>query len=343
MSAEASVIERCICLRSIDGGSELRTLHPKLRAVSGLLVAAVLVLAGCGEDAEPTAAAPTTQASPTFPVTVTDGAGKQVTLSKRPTAIVSLAPTPTEMLFAIGAGSQVKAVDSLSNYPAEAPRTDLSGFEPNVEAIAGYRPDLVVLTDDIQDVVAGLAALDVPVLRLPAADTLDDTYRQLTALGTATGHPAEAEAVVTKMRADIQQIAGSVPKRGDKLSYYHELDQTLFTVTSDTFIGQIYGLVGLQNVADSAGKQGGAYPQLSAEFLVDANPDLIFLADTKCCGQSTETIAKRRGFAELAAVKDGRVVELDDDIASRWGPRVVDFLRVVAGAVTQVPEPVPTG
>jgi iron complex transport system substrate-binding protein len=321
----------------------LRRLHPKRRAVSGLLIAAALVLAGCGDDAEPTAAAPSTQASPTFPVTVTDGAGKQVTLTKRPAAIVSLAPTPTEMLFAIGAGSQVKAVDTLSNYPPEAPRTDLSGFEPNVEAIAGYQPDLVVLTDDIQDVVAGLAALDIPVLRVPAADTLDDTYRQITALGTATGHPAEADAVVAKMRSDIQQIAGSVPQRSDQLSYYHELDQTLFTATSDTFIGQIYGLLGLANVADPAGKQGGQYPQLSAEFLVDANPDLIFLADTKCCGQSARTIAKRRGFDELSAVKDGRVVALDDDIASRWGPRVVDFLRIVADAVAKVPSPVPTG
>ena len=321
----------------------MRTLHLKHRAVPGFLIAAALMLAGCGGDAEPFAAAPSTQASPTFPVTVTDGAGKQVTLTKRPAAIVSLAPTPTEMLFAIGAGPQVKAVDTLSNYPAEAPRTDLSGFEPNVEAIAGYRPDLVVLTDDIQDVVAGLTALDIPVLQVPAADTLDDSYRQISVLGTATGHPAEAAAVVAKMRADIQQIAGSVPKRPDKLTYYHELDQTLFTVTSETFIGQIYGLVGLQNVADPAGKQGGQYPQLSAEFLVDANPNLIFLADTKCCGQSAETFAKRRGFGELSAVKDGRVIALDDDIASRWGPRVVDFLRIVADAVASVPSPVPTG
>lgn len=321
----------------------MRTSHLKRRAVPGLLVAAALVLAGCGDDAGSTAAAPSTQAAPTFPVTVTDGAGEQVTLTHRPTAIVSLAPTPTEMLFAIGAGPQVKAVDTLSNFPADAPRTDLSGFEPNVESIAGYQPDLVVLTDDIQDVVAGLAALDVPVLQVPAADTLDDTYSQIKTLGSATGHQTEADAVVAQMRADIEQIAGSVPDRSDRLSYYHELDQTLFTVTSDTFIGQIYGLVGLENVADPAGKQGGPYPQLSAEFLVDKDPDLIFLADTKCCGQSAETIAKRHGFAELSAVKDGHVVELDDDVASRWGPRVVDFLRVVAGAVAQVPEPVPTG
>ena len=315
----------------------MRRLHPKRRAVSGLLIAAALVLAGCGDDAEPTAAAPSTQASPTFPVTVTDGAGKQVTLTKRPAAIVSLAPTPTEMLFAIGAGGQVKAVDALSNFPAEAPKTDLSGFEPNVESIASYQPDLVVLTDDIQDVVAGLTALDIPVLQLPAADSLDQTYTEIRTLGIATGHPAEAAAVVDQMRSDIEQIVAAVPEHADKLTYYHELDDTLFTVTSDTFIGQVYGLLGMANIADPAGEDAGPYPQLSAEFLVDANPDLIFLADTKCCGQSAETLAERQGFDQLSAVKDGRVIELDDDIASRWGPRVVDFLQIVSDAIAQVP------
>jgi len=311
--------------------------------LSGLIMAAALVLSGCaGDDTEPDAGSSSPTAS-AFPVVVTDGAGKQVTLTKRPEAIVSLAPTPTEMLFAIGAGSQVTAVDSLSNFPAEAPRTELSGFEPNVEAIAGENPDLVVLTDDIQDVVAGLDALNIPVLQLPAAATLEDTYAQITTLGRATGHEAEATAVVDRMRSDIQQIVASVPQREDTLTYYHELDDTLFTVTSETFIGQIYALVGLENIADPAGEAGGTYPQLSSEFLVDADPDLIFLADTKCCGQSVETLAERRGFGQLSAVTGDRVIALDDDIASRWGPRVVDFLRVVADAVANVPAATTTG
>ncbi|MCI0686179.1 MAG: ABC transporter substrate-binding protein [Sporichthyaceae bacterium] len=310
---------------------------------SGLIMAVALVLSGCaGDDTEPAAGSPSPSTA-AFPVVVTDGAGKQVTLSQRPEAIVSLAPTPTEMLYAIGAGSQVTAVDSLSNFPAGAPRTELSGFEPNVEAIAAENPDLVVLTDDIQDVVAGLDALNIPVLQLPAAATLDDTYAQLGILGKATGHDAEAAAVVDRMRSDIQQIVAGIPQREDPLTYYHELDDTLFTVTSQTFIGQIYALAGLENVADPAGAAGGPYPQLSSEFLVDADPDLIFLADTKCCGQSAETLAQRRGFGQLSAVTGDRVVSLDDDIASRWGPRVVDFLRVVADAVANVPAAATTG
>jgi iron complex transport system substrate-binding protein len=288
---------------------------------------ALLALASCGDDdgGDDTDAASGT--------TSTSTAGQDA-----PERIVSLAPTPTEMLFAIGAGDQVVAVDDQSNHPEGTPQTDLSGFEPNVEAISGHEPDLVVLTDDVGDVVAGLEALDVETLLLPAATTLDDTYEQLEQLGEATGHEDEATEVVEGMQADIEEITSSLPEREDPApTYYHELDQALFTATSETFIGQIYGLVGLENVADAADADGSGYPQLSAEYLLDQDPDLIFLADTKCCGQSAETVAARPGWAELQAVQEGRVVELDDDVASRWGPRVVDLLRTVADEVALVP------
>ncbi|RMH67259.1 MAG: ABC transporter substrate-binding protein, partial [Actinomyces sp.] len=125
------------------------------------------------------------------------------------------------------------------------------------------------------------------------------------------------------------------------ITYYHELDDTLYTVTSGTFVGEIYALFGLENVADPADADGSAfgYPQLSAEYLVDADPDLIFLADTKCCGQSAATVAARPGWDTLTAVREGHVVELDDDIASRWGPRVVDFARAVAAALDTLAVP----
>jgi iron complex transport system substrate-binding protein len=141
--------------------------------------------------------------------------------------------------------------------------------------------------------------------------------------------------VVAAMRSEIEQLAASVPEFEEPPTYYHELDQTFFSVTSDTFIGQIYSLVGLENIADKA-KGGGAYPQLSAEFIIDADPDLILLADTKCCGVTAGKVAGRPGWDQVTAVKTGAVVELDDDIASRWGPRVVDFLRVVVGEVSEL-------
>jgi iron complex transport system substrate-binding protein len=241
------------------------------------------------------------------------------------------------MLFAIDAGDQVVAVDDQSNYPEEAPRTDLSGFEPNVEAIVAEDPDLVVLSEDTGDVVAGLEAADVGALLLPAATTLDDSYDQIEKLGDVTGHADEAADVVQGMQDDIEEITSSLPEReGEAPTYYHELDQTLYTATSSTFIGQVYDLVGLENIADAA-DDGSGYPQLSAEHIIDQDPDLIFLADTKCCGQTAETVAARPGWAEVTAVRQDHVVELDDDIASRWGPRVVDLLRTVADEVARVP------
>ena len=299
--------------------------------LSLVLLVLALAAAGCGQDgARSDAAAPADQGA-TFPVTLDTPAGK-LTLEQQPARIVSMSPTATEMLFAIGAGKQVAAVDSNSNYPEEAPKTDLSAYEPNVEAIAGFKPDLVVYSDDAGELAAGLSQLGVPALAQPAATNLDDTYAPLTDLGKATGHGAEAGRLVATMRAEIEKIAGADrPER--PLTYYHELDKNLYTATSKTFIGQLYAQLGMKNIADAADKDGSGYPQLSAEYVVKADPDLIFLADTKCCAQSARTVATRDGWGDLTAVRTGGVVELDDDVASRWGPRVVDFLKTVAAKV----------
>jgi iron complex transport system substrate-binding protein len=225
----------------------------------------------------------------------------------------------------------VVAVDSNSNYPKEAPTTDLSAYQPNLEAIAGYKPDLVVYSDDPGELAAGLGKLAIPALQQPAATRLDDTYAQLDQLGRTTGHAAEAAQLTATMRAEIQKIAADRPER--PLTYYHELDKNLYTATSRTFIGQLYGQLGLRNIADAADRQGSGYPQLSAEYVIGADPDLIFLADTRCCGQSAGTVAARDGWGQLTAVRSGGVVELDDDVASRWGPRVVEFLKTIAAKV----------
>ena len=291
------------------------------------LLLLALVGAGCSRSASEQGGA-SDQAPAGFPVTLDTPTGK-VEIAQRPTRVVSLSPTATEMLFAIDAGDQVVAVDDQSNYPPSAPTTKLSGYQPNVEAVAGYRPDLVVFSTDTGDLAASLRRLAIPALGLPAATRLDDSYAQIQQLGKATGHTAEAEGLVTAMRSEIQQIVATA-KLDRPLTYYHELDKNLFSATSKTFIGQLYAQLGLQNIADKADKEGSGYPQLSPEYVVKADPDVIFLADTKCCAQSAETVAARAGWEEVRAVKDGAVVGLDDDVASRWGPRVVDFLRVIA-------------
>ncbi|MGA8115810.1 MAG: ABC transporter substrate-binding protein [Actinocatenispora sp.] len=300
-------------------------------------LAALLAVAGCGSGSTGDHDAGTAgTAGGSFPVTVHGTAGS-VTLKQRPTTIVSLSPTTTEMLYSIGAGKQVKAVDDQSDYPADAPRTKLSGFKPNVEAIAGYRPDLVVLSYDSGDVATGLEKLKIPVYVASAAQKLTDGYRQITDLGALTGHAGGAAKTVRTMKDGIAKAEQGLPKRKMALRYYYELDPQLHTATSKTFVGALLAPLGLANVADTADKDGTGYPQLSKEYLVKSNPDLIFLADTRCCSQSAASAAKRPGWNTLTAVGKKRVYGIDDDIASRWGPRVVDLVRVVAGAVKSVP------
>lgn len=311
-------------------------MRPVRSAFAGALLAA-LTLAGCGQTSpatSPSTASASAAATPSaagFPVTVEAGNGA-VTIESRPERIVSLSPAATESLFAIGAGSQVVAVDDQSNHPAEAPKSELSGFKPNVEAIIAQKPDLVVLSDDIDGIVAALGKVGVPVLLEPAATKLDETYDQITDLGAATGNGERATELAAQMKKQIDELAAAAPK-DTKLTYYHELDVTPYAATSTTFIGQIYGLFGLTNIADKAPDAAGGYPKLSAEFVAQADPDLVFLADTKCCGQSKDTLAKRPGWSKLSAIKNDQVILLDDDIASRWGPRVVDLAKQVGEAV----------
>jgi len=298
--------------------------------IPSLIVVVLVALSACSSGG-PSAQVSPSKAGSGFPMTLTSKAG-EITLPERPSHIVSLSPTATEMLFAIGAGAQVVAVDAQSDYPASAPKTSLSYLNPNIEAIASYSPDLVVIDWNVPGTVRSLGSLGVPVLAQPPAATLDESYSQIAQLGQATGHTGEAAALVSKMRTEIQQIVASMPQTGTPLSIYHELDDTYYSATSETFIGQIYSMLGLGNIADGAAHTATGYPQLSAEYIISSDPDLIFLADTKCCHQTPATVAARPGWDEIAAVRNGNVVALDEDIASRWGPRVVDFIRTVAEA-----------
>lgn len=276
----------------------------------------------------------TTSTAGAFPVTVTAANGA-VTVAKRPARIISLSPTATETLFAIGAGPQVIAVDDQSDFPRSVPRTTLSGFTPNVEAIASYRPDLVVIAYDPKGLSGALRTLGITVLHHNAASTIKGAYQQIRQLGKVTGRGAQADALVGRMQKRIARIVDRSKRVGPK-SLFVELDPTLYSVTSSTFIGRVAGLFGLKNIADAAGEGSGGYPQLSAEYVISANPDVILLADTKCCGQSPKTVAARPGWSGVEAVRTGSVIRLDDSIASRWGPRLVDLVRALGSALTRL-------
>ena len=299
----------------------------KLKLVAAAAAVAVLAVAASPAGTAAPRPAP-------FPVTVQAKNGK-VRIAKRPARIVSLSPTATEMLFAVGAGRQVVAVDSLSNYPARAPRTSLSGFRPNVEAIAGYRPDLVV-GDLPASVVAELRALRIPVLVYEAPRQIGGSYTQITQIGRATGHRTQAARMVRSMRRRIADAVADARRAGSRgLSVFHELTPDLYSATSRTFVGQVYRLLGLRNIADAADTAGSGYPQLSAEAVIAANPDVIVLADSKCCAQSARTVGARPGWSTISAVRNRRVVAIDDDVASRWGPRIATFIRAVANAIAR--------
>jgi iron complex transport system substrate-binding protein len=312
------------------------------------LLAAVPLATALGCSSSPAARPPSTRAkTPTsaaasttgFPVTI-HAANGAVTMKARPTSIVSLSPTATEMLYAIGAGPQVKAVDEYSDYPPGAPMTKLDGLNPNVEAIASYKPDLVVVSDDTASLNKQLGAIGVPVLYLPAAANLAQDYEQYAEVGEATGREAAAAAEAAKIKASIAAIVKSVPKPAHPESYYYEVGvDPYYSVTDSTFVGKLLSLLGLHSVADAAkgAAASGGYPELNAEFILKSNPDYIFLADTICCRQSATTVAHRTGWSVLSAVKKHRVLGLNDDIASRWGPRIVILLQDVATELKQHP------
>jgi len=271
-------------------------------------------------------------ASDDFPVTVIAANGK-ITVPRKPRRIVSLSPSATESLFAIGAGRQVVAVDDQSDYPSSAPRTRLSGFTPNAEAVAAYRPDLVIVAFDANTVVASLKRLHIPVLLQPAPRTLLQAYEQIKQLGRATGHALAARTLIARTRTRIARLVAASTDRARGVSFYHELSPDYYSATSRTFIGTVYKLFGLRNIADAAEGSGSGYPKLAGEYVIAQDPRLVVLADTKCCGQTRATVAARPGWDRIRAVRTGSIVLLDDSIASRWGPRVLNFVRAIASAL----------
>jgi len=302
---------------------------------AGLFVLSAISIVACSSSdttSETTVVTATPVVEPDYPVT----AGG-ITLTEQPKRIVSLSPTHTEMLYAIGAGDQVVAVDEYSNFPAEAVAlgTKLSGYEPSIEAIAGYEPDLVVASYDPGNLVEQLNALDIPVYLAGGAASLEQAYEQIEQLGALTGNSEVATQLTTRMKDEIAAAVASVGSLSEPVSYFYELDNTYYTVTSNTFVGQIFKLFGLENIADGV-EAGNDYPQLSSEVIVASDPDLIFLADTKCCGQTSETVSARDGWQKMDAVVNKRIVQLDDDVASRWGPRVVELVTSIGKGLSLV-------
>ena len=291
--------------------------HRSILILVALLATIGLLAAACGDDNEP--------------VTITSDGGTW-TLDAPPQRIVSLSPAATEILFAIGAGPQVVAVDDWSTYPPEAPTTDLSGFDPNIEAITAYEPDLVVIANDANDLVASLMALDIPVLLSPNPSDVESGYAEVEALGRATGHNPKAAEVSEKMRAEIAAALADAPEVPIRI--YHELDDTHFSVSSNSFLGAVYAALGTENIADPADADGYGYPQLTEEYIIEADPELIIITDL--LAYSADDVAARPGWDTVTAVRDGNILVVNADIASRWGPRLPQFVTAIVEALASI-------
>lgn len=263
----------------------------------------------------------------------------------RPACIVSLSPTATETLFAIGAGHQVQAVDSDSNFPQHGlPTKRINALNPSVESVLGIcrvvkgastKPNLVIITYDANSIKEKLTALGVRVVTQYAPTSLKGALAQIRQLGVLSGHRRAADALSSSLATSIAADVKSVPPHpAKKLTVYYELDPTYYSLTSSTFVGSLMKALGVVNIADAHATSADAgYPQLSAEYIAGANPKLIFLADTICCKITTAKVAMRPGFARISAVHFGHVVNLNDDVASRWGPRLRLLMRQITAAV----------
>jgi iron complex transport system substrate-binding protein len=263
--------------------------------------------------------------------------------TRGPQCIVSLSPSATETLFAIGAGPQVQAVDKDSNYPTTGlPTKRIDSLNPSVESIIGicktsktHKPDLVVISYDANSIKAKLTTLGVKVLVQNAPATISVAYRQMLQLGRLTGHLKNASSIVRSLQRRVAVDRSSIPSHpGKTLTAYYELDPTFYSLTSTTFVGSLMKSLGIVNIADAKSTTADyGYPQLSSEYIVGADPKLIFLADTVCCSASATTVAARPGFSSVSAVANGEVIGLNDDVASRWGPRLSQLMNALTAAV----------
>jgi iron complex transport system substrate-binding protein len=264
----------------------------------------------------------------------------------KPSCVVSLSPTATETLFAIGAGKQVQAVDKDSDYPTTGlPTKRIDSLNPSVESVIGIcksttahpsaKPDLVIISYDANDIKEKLSAVGVKVIEQYPPSNEAGALAQIEQLGTLTGHVKKADALAQSIKTTIAQDVASVPKHpGKTLTAYYELDTTYYSLTSSTFVGSLLKSLGVVNIADAKNTSAdGGYPQLSAEYIISADPKMIFLADTVCCKASATTVAKRPGFSSIAAVKDSEVIGLNDDVASRWGPRLSLLMNELTASV----------
>ena len=243
-----------------------------------------------------------------------------------PKRIISLSPSITEILFEIGSGNQVIAVDNLSNYPNEAPITDISAYDPNVEAISLLNPDLVILSYNIKNLKAALKKIGIETIYLPAPLNFEDILDQIDYLGLQTGNEDKAKKLISKMKNRMKTLQ-KLRENEKATKIYHEIDPNYYSPSKFSFIGDIYQKLNYKNVADKADISNLGYPKLSPELIISENPDLIVLPGKD--NKYVEKVKLRPGWGYIEAVKKNNFLLTNNDIASRLGPRILNFASIL--------------
>lgn len=308
---------------------------PLLAAALAALVLTALLLAACGDDdGTSEAAAGSSDASTSgaaFPRTITDSSNTKVTIPAQPQRIISLSPAATEILFAIGAGDRVEGSDKFSNYPEAALKmAKLDYSKPDPEAALALNPDLVIMATRQEEQVKQFRDLKMTVLYFEEAPTVEGVYDSITLLGQLTGHDDQAAQLVASMRQRVTAMTSKVADVTKGPRVFYELTTDLYTAAPGTFIGSMLSLLKAQNIATGAASD---FPQLTAEAVIAADPEVILLADAEFQAQNADTVLTRPGWANVSAVKSRRIVGIDDDLASRPGPRIVEAMEIVAKAL----------
>lgn len=296
-----------------------------IRKISIVLVIAALLIAGCSED-DDNPGSSGSASSGVFPLTIEQTDGEDITLDKAPARIVSLAANATEIICALGAGDQLVAVEKFENCPSGSnSKPSVDAFQPNLEAVAAYNPDLVFTTYNPSGFVESLRRLNIPVIFLDVPANIAGVYDSIELFGDITGKEAAADELVSAMKKRQDAVTSKIGSSTGP-SVYHELDNTYYTAAPQSFVGDFYKLLKASNIAEGASSD---YPQLSAEVIIQRNPQVIVLADEEA-GVTVASVKARAGWDVVDAVKNDRICTINPDIVSRPGPRVVDAMEELA-------------
>ena len=308
-----------------------------------ILIALAFALTACAPAVaiEPTVEAAAesieTPAAVFSAVDIIDSVGREVVIDAPPARIVSLAPSITESLYAIGAGDLLVGRTEFCDYPEEASALPtIGGFSSSsisVEAITDLEPDLVIGGSTYQaDLIDALESAGIQVIILEP-NSLEEIMDSLQTLGDITGHSAEASSLLDEMQTRIDavtQVVETIPEEERVSVFYEVWNDPYMTTTNQTFIGELINMAGGVNIFADLGED---YPSISSEEVIEKDPQVILGPSNHGDQLTSEIIAEREGWSDLSAVQNGRIYIIDGNIVSRAGPRVVDALEAIAQAL----------